>query len=158
MQIQCNHISKNYQSFQALKDVNFHVDSGAFFAMTGANGAGKSTLLDILIKRIPANQGTVLINHQDISKTDATISAILGLFSKNMLLNQGLYFWIGLFCGISFVFIYIDFQKEYVRFLLIYVCYLLSINIPYLIAVAFYQIDLAPLWFIHIFSIYFYKN
>ncbi|EUJ45296.1 ATP-binding cassette domain-containing protein [Listeria riparia] len=71
MQIQCNHISKNYQSFQALKDVNFHVDSGAFFAMTGANGAGKSTLLDILIKRIPANQGTVLINHQDISKTDA---------------------------------------------------------------------------------------
>ncbi|MBC2166735.1 hypothetical protein HCB26_09170 [Listeria booriae] len=99
----------------------------------------------------------------DVGLTDNSLMTY-----SNMLLNQGMYFWIGLFCGISFVFIYIDFEKEYVRFLLIYVCYLLSINVPYLIGVAFYQIDLAPLWFINIFftglmlvlycSIYFYQK
>ncbi|MBC1372624.1 hypothetical protein HB847_09595 [Listeria booriae] len=99
----------------------------------------------------------------DVGLTDNSLMTY-----SNMLLNQGMYFWIGLFCGISFVFIYIDFKKEYVRFLLIYVCYLLSINVPYLIGVTFYQIDLAPLWFINIFftglmlvlyfSIYFYQK
>ncbi|MBC2283582.1 hypothetical protein [Listeria booriae] len=99
----------------------------------------------------------------DVGLTDNSLMTY-----SNMLLNQGMYFWIGLFCGISFVFIYIDFKKEYVRFLLIYVCYLLSINVPYLIGVAFYQIDLAPLWLINIFftglmlvlyfSIYFYQK
>ncbi|MBC2115085.1 hypothetical protein [Listeria booriae] len=99
----------------------------------------------------------------DVGLTDNSLMTY-----SNMLLNQGMYFWIGLFCGISFVFIYIDFKKEYVRFLLIYVCYLLSINVPYLIGVSFYQIDLAPLWFINIFftglmlvlyfSIYFYQK
>ncbi|MBC2305719.1 DUF3021 family protein [Listeria booriae] len=99
----------------------------------------------------------------DVGLTDNSLMTY-----SNMLLNQGMYFWIGLFCGISFVFIYIDFKKEYVRFLLIYVCYLLSINVPYLIGVAFYQIDLAPLLLINIFftglmlvlyfSIYFYQK
>ncbi|MBC1898005.1 DUF3021 family protein [Listeria booriae] len=99
----------------------------------------------------------------DVGLTDNSLMTY-----SSMLLNQGMYFWIGLFCGISFVFIYIDFKKEYVRFLLIYVCYLLSINVPYLIGVGFYQIDLAPLWFINIFftglmlvlyfSIYFYQK
>ncbi|MBC1291667.1 ABC transporter ATP-binding protein [Listeria booriae] len=90
MQIQCNHISKNYHSFQALKDINFHVDSGAFFAMIGANGAGKSTLLDILTKRIPASQGTVLINNQDISKTDANYFRDIGIVFQDHVLDDEL--------------------------------------------------------------------
>ncbi|MFX8692466.1 ATP-binding cassette domain-containing protein, partial [Acinetobacter baumannii] len=43
--IQISHVSKRYQTLQALDDVSLTIESGEFFGLLGPNGAGKTTLI-----------------------------------------------------------------------------------------------------------------
>jgi len=47
--ITTQHLSKNYGSFEALKDVNLSIRSGRIIGLIGLNGAGKTTLLKALL-------------------------------------------------------------------------------------------------------------
>jgi len=49
-------------SFHALKNVSFSIDSGESVAVIGANGAGKSTLLSLITRLAPPSTGDVEIN------------------------------------------------------------------------------------------------
>lgn len=46
--LEVRNLSKEYSGKTVLKDINFNVDYGEFFALVGPNGAGKTTLLRIL--------------------------------------------------------------------------------------------------------------
>lgn len=46
----------------ALRDVNFHVEQGAFVGIVGASGSGKSTLLRIVDGLIPPSSGSVEVD------------------------------------------------------------------------------------------------
>ena len=52
---------------QALTDVSFTVDEGAYVAIMGESGAGKTTLLNILAALDRPTSGTVLLDGKDIS-------------------------------------------------------------------------------------------
>lgn len=52
----------NRNSFWALKNVGFHLDSGEALGIIGPNGAGKSTMLKILSRILRPNRGRVRVN------------------------------------------------------------------------------------------------
>lgn len=52
---------------EALKGLNFSVDSGEFISIMGESGAGKTTLLNIIATLDRATSGSVILNGQDTS-------------------------------------------------------------------------------------------
>ncbi len=51
------HVSFNYGTNWALKDINCTVDSGDFYFITGSSGAGKTTLLQMLYGALQLKRG-----------------------------------------------------------------------------------------------------
>lgn len=56
------------QSVEALRDVNFSVESGEFTAIMGESGSGKTTLLNILAALDRPTSGQVLLESRDLSQ------------------------------------------------------------------------------------------
>jgi branched-chain amino acid transport system ATP-binding protein len=55
-----------YGRVQVLKDINIEVRNGEIVCLVGANGAGKSTLLKVISGIVPAKQGKITMNGQEI--------------------------------------------------------------------------------------------
>lgn len=78
--LKCEGVRKVYGSqnnlVTALDRIDLSVDKGEFVAIVGASGSGKSTLLHILGSVDKPTEGKVLVDGEDISKLNATQSAI----------------------------------------------------------------------------------
>ena len=59
--IEVSHLSKNYGSRPAVKDLSFTVGNGQIFGLLGPNGAGKSTIMNILTGYIAPTSGEVKV-------------------------------------------------------------------------------------------------
>ena len=59
--IDCEHLTRTFGKTTALRDVNFSVPAGSFFALLGPNGAGKSTTLKILLNLISPSHGRAMV-------------------------------------------------------------------------------------------------
>ncbi len=77
MNVRFDHVQKTYQSpngeIQALEDVSFSVEEGAFVSIVGPSGCGKSTLLSILAGLETPSGGQVLINGTPVTGTTPQI-------------------------------------------------------------------------------------
>lgn len=61
------HLHFRYKNGPAvLKDISFSLDDGQFLAILGNNGVGKSTMLKCFNKILPARQGKIFMNEQDL--------------------------------------------------------------------------------------------
>lgn len=78
--LRCNGIEKVFgkdeNQVTALNGINLSIKKGEFVAIIGASGSGKSTLLHILGSVDKPTKGTVIVDGVDISKLNATDSAI----------------------------------------------------------------------------------
>ena len=68
--IQFENVSKRYTDTgeEALSHVSFHLLPGEMAFILGESGSGKTTLLRLLLKELTAEEGTIRINGQDISR------------------------------------------------------------------------------------------
>lgn len=67
-----DHVSKRYPNgYEALSDVSFTVEAGAFVFLTGPSGAGKSTLLKLINGVERSSRGQVHVAGQNISRLPA---------------------------------------------------------------------------------------
>lgn len=64
--IEIHNISKNFDGYQALADINAQIKEGQVFGLIGTNGAGKSTLLRIVSGIYKPDQGDVKIDGSDV--------------------------------------------------------------------------------------------
>jgi ABC-2 type transport system ATP-binding protein len=66
--IEVEHLTKDYGTVVAVRDVSFSVGQGEVVGFLGPNGAGKSTTLRILVGFLGATQGRVRIAGHDITE------------------------------------------------------------------------------------------
>ena len=52
----------------AINHLNLTLQEGDFITVIGGNGAGKSTLINLITGSLPADEGMILLNNNDISK------------------------------------------------------------------------------------------
>ena len=68
--IQFNQVSRWFETasvrFDALKNIDLHIEQGSHVAIVGKSGSGKSTLLNMLTGIDHPSQGTVKINSTDV--------------------------------------------------------------------------------------------
>ena len=84
--IAVNHISYHYHGCdEVLKDVSFQLEPGQFLAILGNNGVGKSTLLKCLNKILKADEGSFLLDGENILKmSNHEVSQRIAFVSQNV--------------------------------------------------------------------------
>ncbi len=66
--LRCTEVSKQFGGLQALKKVDFTVNSGEIAGLVGPNGSGKSTLLNLISGVYKPDSGQIFFLNEDISK------------------------------------------------------------------------------------------
>ncbi|HSX44846.1 MAG TPA: ABC transporter ATP-binding protein [Candidatus Saccharimonadales bacterium] len=71
--IELKNVTKTYklgdETLNALDNVSFHVNEGEFIAITGPSGSGKSTLANIIGGLDHPNNGSVVVDGNELAKT-----------------------------------------------------------------------------------------
>lgn len=88
--IEVEHLVKNYKDVEAVKDISFTVEEGAFFAFLGINGAGKSTTINILCTVLEKTAGKVIIGGYDLDKERYKIKDLIGIVFQGTVLDKPL--------------------------------------------------------------------
>ena len=65
MSIEIRNVSKQFGSFQALRDVSLNIDSGELIALLGPSGCGKTTLLRIIAGLETPDRGSIHFSGED---------------------------------------------------------------------------------------------
>ena len=79
LELNVNHIDKNFGGLQVLKDVSFQVRGPELIGLIGPNGAGKTTLTNILDGALKPSSGTVYLNGKRIDTLPPYMVARAGL-------------------------------------------------------------------------------
>jgi ABC-2 type transport system ATP-binding protein len=91
MSIEVKNISKSYGDQKALDNISFAIKRGEIVGFLGPNGAGKSTLMKILTTYLAADEGTALVNEQDINTNPKTVQLSIGYLPEHNPLYLDLY-------------------------------------------------------------------
>lgn len=59
-------VNKNFDGFQALKDLDIHVKKGSIYGLVGTNGAGKTTILKHITGVLRPDSGQITIDDQPV--------------------------------------------------------------------------------------------
>lgn len=85
--IQVNQLKKQYKEAVVLDVSQLEISDSECFGLVGNNGAGKTTLFRIMLDLVRATSGTVSIDGQDISKSEAWKATTGAYLDEHMLLT-----------------------------------------------------------------------
>jgi ABC-2 type transport system ATP-binding protein len=91
MSIEVNNISKSYGAQKALDNISFSINKGEIVGFLGPNGAGKSTLMKILTTYINADEGTAIVNGNDVNTQQKAVQLSIGYLPEHNPLYLDLY-------------------------------------------------------------------
>ncbi|HCP53514.1 MAG: sulfate ABC transporter ATP-binding protein [Pseudomonadaceae bacterium] len=70
MSIEITNVSKNFNAFKALNEINLNIKSGELVALLGPSGCGKTTLLRIIAGLETPDSGSIQFHGEDVSEHD----------------------------------------------------------------------------------------
>ena len=77
--LQANHLKKTYKGRVVVNAVSLSIESGSVVGLLGPNGAGKTTSFYIIVGIISTENGSVLLDDQDITHMPMHLRARAGL-------------------------------------------------------------------------------
>ncbi|GAQ95332.1 lipopolysaccharide export system ATP-binding protein [Thermodesulfovibrio aggregans] len=77
--LRIDNLKKSFGKKEAVKGINFRVESGEVVGLLGPNGAGKTTTFYMIIGIIRPDSGSIFLDEQDISSMAVYERARLGL-------------------------------------------------------------------------------
>lgn len=77
--LQTQALTKSFQGFTAVDDVNLNIQRGHIHALIGPNGAGKTTVFNLLTKFLQPTSGVISFNGQDITRLQSADIARRGI-------------------------------------------------------------------------------
>ena len=89
--LEVNHLYKNYDDKEVLKDINLKLKGGKIIGLLGQNGAGKSTLIKLINDLLIPTKGNIKVNGNDIGVETKKIISYLPertYLNKNMTVNE----------------------------------------------------------------------
>ena len=69
--IELQNLSKQYDRFLAVDNLNLTIGDGEFFGLLGPNGAGKTTIIDMITGKTKPTYGSILLDDKNIAGKDA---------------------------------------------------------------------------------------
>ena len=86
--IEVSGLKKSFGQVEAVKGIDFYVESGTLFAFLGPNGAGKSTTIDIICTLLEPDGGSVKVAGYCLKKDDEKIRSNIGVVFQDGLLDK----------------------------------------------------------------------
>jgi len=86
--IETQNISKKYDDFTAVKNVNLKVPKNSVYGVLGPNGAGKTTLISMLCTILRPTHGSATVNGYDIVKNPKEVRASIGIVFQSRALDD----------------------------------------------------------------------
>lgn len=80
-------LSKKYDGIYALNIPSLHIDEAECFGLVGNNGAGKTTLFQLILDLIKASSGKVMIEGEDVSRSEQWKTFVGSYLDEHMLLS-----------------------------------------------------------------------
>jgi ABC-2 type transport system ATP-binding protein len=84
--VRTTHLTRRFQDFTAVNDVNLTVAPGQFFGFLGPNGAGKSTTIKMLTGLLAPTSGSIEILGQDFTSKTVELKRQLGVVPEGLAL------------------------------------------------------------------------
>ena len=80
--LETNNLEKRYGKFQAIKNLNMHIEKGSIYGLVGKNGAGKTTLIRVICDLQRPTSGTYSIygisnKNKEITRSRKRMGAII---------------------------------------------------------------------------------
>jgi len=77
--IETHQLTKAYNAFKAVDNLNISVDKGEIFGLLGPNGAGKTTTVSMLCTILKPSSGTATVDGHDIVKESSKVRKSIGI-------------------------------------------------------------------------------
>ena len=66
--VNVNNLSKNFSSFEAVKEISFSINESEILGLLGPNGCGKTTTIGMMLGLLKPTSGEVIINGLNVEK------------------------------------------------------------------------------------------
>ena len=66
--VSVNNLSKNFSSFEAVKEISFSINESEILGLLGPNGCGKTTTIGMMLGLLKPTSGEIIINGLNVEK------------------------------------------------------------------------------------------